>query len=686
MEEKKIRTTAAQSDPLSLVADGDAGTIDGGEKKADSNNSAAECGAAGDAETEIVEKPSSTGVLEERDDHGAVLRLGLPARYDQLRFIGDGGMSVVYRAIDTDDGDKPVALKLLKEELNRDASVVERFEREVAAMKTLTHQNIVQIFDSGVTTTGIPYFVSEYIDGGTLEEATRREGHLPIERSRQIFVQICKALEFAHARGIVHRDIKPSNILLFHDASGSEVAKLADFGIAKPPSSEPLFNTDLTRTGMILGSPAYMSPEQCKGYSVDERSDIYSLGCVMYETLTGTSPFAAENPIKAIIRHLDESPPPFAIAHRKLDIPTGLEEVVMKCLEKEPKNRFQTSSQLLKTLSSAVIPDSARRMLGFMIDLWICVVSCILIMQLPLPGLQKDWWYEGYLVLLLYPLYFAGFESSRLGATPGKFILGLQVRGKDGLRLDFLTAVLFPLFAVSMIGLVLITPFTLLFSLPIDQRMSSSWLQPIILPVSALCFLLARFIDHRTRREGKPITGRQTAPARRVPEKILAIVLIALFPVLANLGVFELAAYIADSGDIPVVAANRPIEAGQRIEEKDVRLFHLPHYLPLAPSTVRSKEEVVGKIAEIGIGRRFPIVQEVLLPPALEKAHYLRHAGVIGLYPTVTAIYDPATGKQITPENAAELLGDQSKNFKRWRASANYERSANPLNLPDTLR
>jgi serine/threonine protein kinase len=173
MEEKKVRTTAAESDPLSLVADDDASTVDGGEGKADSNNAAAERATTGEAETDMVEKSSSTEV----DDNIAFdsLKLGLPARYNQLRFSGDGGMSVVYRAIDTEDGDKPVAIKLLKEELSRDASVVERFQREVAAMKTLTHQNIVQIFDSGVTTTGIPYFVSEYIDGGTLEEATRRK-------------------------------------------------------------------------------------------------------------------------------------------------------------------------------------------------------------------------------------------------------------------------------------------------------------------------------------------------------------------------------------------------------------------------------------------------------------------------------------------------------------------------------
>jgi serine/threonine protein kinase len=671
MEEKKVRTTAAESDPLSLVADGDSSTVDGG-----------------NAEADMAEKSSSTEAAERCNDNIAFdnLKLGLPARYNQLRFSGDGGMSVVYRAIDTEDGDKPVALKLLKEELSRDASVVERFQREVAAMKTLTHQNIVHIFDSGVTTTGIPYFVSEYVDGGTLEEATRREGHLPVERSRRIILQICKALEFAHARGIVHRDIKPSNILLCHDAEGNEVAKLADFGIAKPPSTEPLFNTDLTRTGMILGSPAYMSPEQCRGYSVDERSDIYSLGCVMYETLTGSSPFAAENPIKAIIRHLDESPQPFAVSHIKLGIPSGLEEVVMKCLEKEPKDRFQTSSQLLKTLSSPVVPEASRRMAAFMIDLWIFMFSFGLIMQLPLPMLQKEWSFEMYLLLLLYPLYFAGFESSRLGATPAKLMLGLRVRDKDGLRLDFLTAFLFPLFAISMVLLVLFAPILFLFSLPIDQHPISAALQPLILPVLALCCLLAWFIDNRTRCEGKPITTGQTAPTRRVREKISAIVLIALLPILATLGVPELAAYIADSGDIPVVAANRPIEPRHRIEEKDVRLFHMPHYLPLVPSTVRSKEEVVGKIAEIGIGRRCPIVQEEVLPPALEKAHYFRHAGVIGVYPTVTAIYDPATGEKMTPENATELLGKQSKNLERWRASADYNSWAKPLNLPADLR
>ncbi|HEY9716191.1 MAG TPA: serine/threonine-protein kinase, partial [Trichormus sp.] len=239
--------------------------------------------------------------------------LGLPSRYQVVELLGEGGMAHVYKAIDTIDGGKGVAIKMLRPEIVPDPSIVERFFREAKASQKLAHPNLVSVFEYGTTDNQIPYLIMEYVDGRNLAQIIADEGHLAGDRSVGIFLQIANGLKDAHRLGVVHRDLKPSNILIATKDDGTDAVKITDFGIAKPASSERSINPDLTKTGAILGSPAYMSPEQCLGHVVDERSDIYSLGCLMYETLTGRSPFASDTPVKSMLRHLEERAEPFEI-------------------------------------------------------------------------------------------------------------------------------------------------------------------------------------------------------------------------------------------------------------------------------------------------------------------------------------------------------------------------------------
>ena len=293
-------------------------------------------------------------------------------RYKIVNEIAEGGMSIVYKAIDTQDlaadADTLVAMKVLRTELARDPSIVDRLHREARSVKELDHPNIVQVRDYGSTEDGLHFIVMQLIDGPSLADLIVKEKQLSSARSINLFLQLCDALQEAHQHGIVHRDIKPSNILMAIDENGEETAKIADFGIAKPSPSERALNPSLTHTGSILGSPAYMSPEQCMGTATDERTDIYSLGCVMYETLTGRSPFAADTPVKSILSHLEQNPEPFEIEFKGLKIPAHLEKIVLKCLEKEPANRYQKAILLREALSTPPASGIYRRIIASLID------------------------------------------------------------------------------------------------------------------------------------------------------------------------------------------------------------------------------------------------------------------------------------------------------------------------------
>ncbi len=271
--------------------------------------------------------------------------------YEVLDKIGEGGMATVYKVRSKADGNL-FAVKMLKAELAKDPLAILRFKQEVKAAAKLAHPNLVATYELGETEDGTPFFVMDYVDGSNLSALLLEEGKLSVDRSLEIFIAMCEAMEHAHSKGVVHRDLKPSNVLV--NAQG--LVKVVDFGIAKVLiSSTTTGNTaSLTQTGELFGSPLYMSPEQCMGEPSDERSDIYSLGCVIYELLSGNPPFEGANPIKIIFGHLNETPARFA----KVAVGAGgkrltmLEAIVFCCLEKRAVDRYQSVHDLLVDLNN----------------------------------------------------------------------------------------------------------------------------------------------------------------------------------------------------------------------------------------------------------------------------------------------------------------------------------------------
>jgi tetratricopeptide (TPR) repeat protein len=272
------------------------------------------------------------------DELAASLRSSIGDRYLIDRELGAGAMAVVYLAHDTKH-DRSVALKVLRLEL-ASAIGADRFHREIEVVAGLTHPHILPLHDSGEAGE-LLYYVMPYVDGGTLRQRLEREGQLPMADASRIAREVADALGFAHRRGVIHRDVKPGNILLAENH-----ALLADFGIAH------LADTDgeaLTRTGLALGTPTYFSPEQATGeHEIDGRSDIYSLGCVLYESLTGEPPFDSPSVRGLISRHIMETPP--RVREKRPDVSDGLEAVVQTALRKEPSDRFQTAEEMAESI------------------------------------------------------------------------------------------------------------------------------------------------------------------------------------------------------------------------------------------------------------------------------------------------------------------------------------------------
>jgi serine/threonine protein kinase len=263
-------------------------------------------------------------------------------RYELEELVGHGGMSSVYRAHDS-LLERYVALKVLHEQYSEDEDFVERFKREARLVAQLQHPNIVTVIDRGEQE-GRQYIVFEYIEGENLKELVVRKGRLEVREALEIAIEVARALGFAHEHGLVHRDVKPQNVLL----NGDGRAKVTDFGIARSLDVEH----GVTQTGTVLGTSNYIAPEQASGKHVDQHSDVYSLGVVLYEMLSGEVPFPGESFVAVALKHVNQPPP--SVLDVRGDIPMRVAEAVDRALEKDPERRFPTMDAFAAELEACL--------------------------------------------------------------------------------------------------------------------------------------------------------------------------------------------------------------------------------------------------------------------------------------------------------------------------------------------
>jgi serine/threonine protein kinase/CheY-like chemotaxis protein len=270
-------------------------------------------------------------------------------RYEVVMALGRGSTGIIYKAKHL-YLNRLVALKVLHPQLIAEAESVARFKREAQAISSLNHPNVITVYDFGITPEGLPFIVMDFSGGETLMSRITSRDHLGPEECLPLFIQACDALSHAHARGVIHRDVKPGNMLIVQDENGKESLKLVDFGIAKMPQAGPAMQ--ITQNNDVLGSPLYMSPEQCMGVQLDCRTDIFSLGCVMYTALMGREPFMGENILDTMYRRTVEDPVPFREVRPDISLPQILllEAVVFRALERDMESRYQTMDELKRDL------------------------------------------------------------------------------------------------------------------------------------------------------------------------------------------------------------------------------------------------------------------------------------------------------------------------------------------------
>lgn len=278
-------------------------------------------------------------------------------RYAVLSEVGSGGFGMVYMAKHI-GLNNPVALKVLHAHLVNDKEHVERFRREAEATSRLRHSAIASVHDFGILPDGRPYMVMEFLSGSSLATVMEGQGRLPPEFVVPLFVECCDALRYAHKKGLLHRDIKPDNIFIVKDMDGVEHVKLLDFGLAKMVFvDEQARLSSLTESGTVLGTPWYMSPEQCQAKPLDGRSDIYSLAYSLYEAIAGRRAFPGSTPYEAMHAHLTQRPPALNSSGQEPIISTELESVVLRALSKAPNDRFTTADEFRQALMKAM-PDA----------------------------------------------------------------------------------------------------------------------------------------------------------------------------------------------------------------------------------------------------------------------------------------------------------------------------------------
>jgi serine/threonine-protein kinase len=283
----------------------------------------------------------------------------IAGQFRVVQRIGSGGMGAVYKA-EQPEMNRFVAVKILHPKYVSRPDLVSRFRREARAMSHLSHPNTARVFMYGQLEDGACYIVMEYLEGKNLAQVTRAEGMLQPARAVNIMVQVCGALEEAHRQGMVHRDLKPENIFLAAQGGIADFPKVLDFGLAKVTQREMRPGSlILTQEGMVFGTPEFMSPEQARGQPLDARSDIYSLGCILYEMLTGKLPFDASQPMDYLALQIRGTPIPLGKRVPKLTFPAGLEEVVMRTIAKEPDDRFASAADFALALKSC-LPGEVR--------------------------------------------------------------------------------------------------------------------------------------------------------------------------------------------------------------------------------------------------------------------------------------------------------------------------------------
>ena len=275
-------------------------------------------------------------------------------RFRVERLIAAGGMGFVYMSTDLEQ-QQLVALKIMRSTLQRDPVAIERFKREVRTIKRLMHPNTIELIDYGVTEDGFMFLVMEWLHGKDLREIMRIKRRLSPITATRVALQVCWSLSEAHQKGIIHRDLKPENIFIMHNPGPHLRIKVVDFGLAKVVSG-PESAEQITRGGVVCGTPEYMSPEQAKGEKLDGRSDVYALGCVMYAMLEGDAPFRGKKALDVAMMHINN---PFPAIQEK--VPLALREIIMKCVEKKASSRYCDVNDLAAALEAFLDPIECRR-------------------------------------------------------------------------------------------------------------------------------------------------------------------------------------------------------------------------------------------------------------------------------------------------------------------------------------
>ena len=285
----------------------------------------------------------------------------IDSKYKVKKRIGGGGMGVVYLA-EHQMMQRNVAIKIIHPNRIDEEDYEEflmRFQREARTASKIEHPNVITIFDFGVFEAR-PYLVMQYNPGKTLTKILKEEGHLSVERTYKIIKQVCAALRASHQRGIIHRDLKPDNVMITDSSDGQEFVQVLDFGLAKAMNSDSGANK-VTQSGVVLGTLEHVAPEHVQGLDQDTRSDIYGLGVLLYQMLSGSTPFKGDTPVELMFKHVNEAVPEFNEVTPEVKVPKSVQALVMKALEKDPEKRQQTVQQLVAEYASALKESKVKK-------------------------------------------------------------------------------------------------------------------------------------------------------------------------------------------------------------------------------------------------------------------------------------------------------------------------------------